>query len=123
MLILLDKFHGKTLVNIRTLVIRYIFICDTDLTIGRLWNVFPSVEHLHIGCVCLIEEIFDFLRRFKYLRTASFRYMRCHATNDEQYRFNIQSTLNMMQGVEGLNYTYRLDRSMVYFGILPQSNY
>ena len=34
-----------------------------------------------------------------------------------------QLTLNMMQDVDGLNYTYRLDRSMVYFSILPPLKY
>ena len=120
---LLDQFRGTTLAQIRTLVIRYIFIDDTDLTIEGLRYVFPSVEYLHIGCVCSIEEIVDFLRRFKYLRTASFRYLRQHATNDERCRLYIQSTLSRMQGVKELNCTYRLDRSMAYFSISPPSKY
>lgn len=121
--VFLEKFHAKILGNIRMLSIRYIFICDTDLTIARLSSIFPALEHLHIGSMCLIEEIFDFLLRFKHLSAASFRYVRRHATNTEQYRSKVQSTLNMMQGVDGLHYTYQLDRSMVYFRIFPHWHY
>lgn len=113
--IFLEKIHTKTFGNIRMLSIRYIFLCDTDLTIVRLSNIFPALEHLHIGSVCLIEEILHFLLRFKHLSTASFRYMSRHVTNKEQYRSKVQSTLNMMQGVDGLRYNYQMDRSMVYF--------
>ena len=118
--VFLEKFRAKTFSNIRMLAIRYIFICDTDLTIARLSSIFPALEHLHIGSMCLIEEIFDFLHRFKHLSTASFRYVTRHATNTEQYHFKIQSTLNMMRGVDELHYIYQLDQSMVYFRISRQ---
>ena len=118
----LEQFHGNSDHRIRTLVCTAtsMTISDIDLNIERLSDVFPRLEHLHIDCLCSIQQIFGFLHRFKYLSIASFRCVRYYAGDEKQQRLNIKSILFPLLDLRGLHYTYRIDRSKIYFWILPQ---
>ena len=113
----LDQFLGqcqrKSFYKIRTVTITGIGIIDAAYKIEWLENIFPHLEHLHIKLFCSIKNIFDFLHRFQYLSTASFRYM-ADLTNSIKQRFNIQSILKNIRGVQGPIYTHRFDSSSIY---------
>lgn len=118
----LEQLHANSNYRIRTLLCTgtSMTISYTDLNIDRLWDIFPRLEHLHIDCLCSIQQIFDFLHRLRYLSVASFRYVRYYVGDEKQQRFNIKSILIPLLDLRGLHYTYRFDRSKIYFWILPQ---
>ena len=85
-----------------------------DFGIGQLCRIFPKIQQLHVNQICSTIQILYFLYRFKHLSTASFRYAELYRTTSD-CRLKIQSTLDRVEWVQRLNYTYRFDSTTVYF--------
>ena len=121
----LKQICDKMPERIRTLRIRQMnsLTSNDGASIRHVSTIFPHLESLHVNCLCSTEQILDFLRAFKRLIRASFCYIRWDSDKDkEQCRLNIQSNLDHMRRIHGLNCTYRLDSTRIYFWILSQSN-
>lgn len=117
----LKQCRTKIFYKIRTITITVNSICGIAYIVKRLGNSFPHIEHLHIKCFCAIQNIFDYIHRFQYLSTASFRFMG-DSMNSTKQRFSIQSILRNIRGVQGPIYTYRFDSSSIYMWISSPLN-
>ena len=106
----LNQISNQKLGKIRTLHLGHIRMRASDYKIKHLFNIFPNIEHLRIHHQCSIEQIFDFLNGFQYLSTASFPYIEWFENLDNRPH------------VQKLTYTYRFDRSRIYFWLLVPSN-
>ena len=119
----IQHVHDQSFNRIRRLQIRNRSADVDDCKIEDLCLVFPYLKHLQVNYRCSMEKMFDVLRRFKYLSTASFdcKHWFDDADEDEEYSL-IQSIFEQMRCKHELHCTYRFHASMVYFWILSQSN-
>lgn len=104
--------------RIQTLRITDMNSLTSNNGIGHLSTIFPHLKFLHVSCVCPVEQILDFLRAFKCLIRASFRYIRWDSDKDKmQCHLDIQSDSDHIRRIEKWTFTYRSDASRVYFWI------
>ena len=114
---------NKRLHKIRTLNISRTAMRALDYNVDHLFTVFPNIEHLRIHQQCSIEQIFGFLHGFRCLSFASFHFtQQSQHLAERQHGSNLQSTLDQIQRVQNLSYTYRIDHSRIYFWLLPALN-
>ena len=103
--------------KIQTLSIRTLCLDHNEYNMEPLCDILPNVRHLHINHPCLAEQIFRFLRQFKYLATASFYIADWNANNVPESRLYIQSSIDQMRRTHALNFTSRCDGKRVFFWI------
>jgi hypothetical protein len=115
----LNQAQRRPIEKIRVLEIGESSEVEDDNTIDELCCVFPRVEHLHVRFVCEIEKIFDFIRRFNYLSSASFCYAASFSNRKsvEKRRLDIQSAIDQLRREQNFTHTYRFDRSSVHIWI------
>jgi hypothetical protein len=115
----LKQIPCETIDKIQSLEISKPFVDADDYNIEQLCTVFSNIKHLHVDHICAAIQIFDFLNRFKYLSTASFRYARWSAGEEEaqQCRLKVLSILDELGCLRRVNYTYRFDCASVHIWI------
>jgi hypothetical protein len=115
----LKQIPCETIDKIQSLEISNPFVYAGDYNNEQLCTVFSNIKHLHVYHICAAIQIFDFLNRFKYLSTASFRYATWSAGEEEvqEYRLKVLSILNQLGCLRRVNYTYRFDSASVHIWI------
>lgn len=105
----------RPMMNIRTLEISHLESMECQ-SIEQLARTFPNVEHLHIGEHCSVDNIYEFLKIFSRLSTASF----CVFSNSsssidrDSHRRNIQCSLDEILSRNYTNLLRRYSTSSIY---------
>jgi len=114
----LKQFPCETIDKIQSLEINHPVDNVNDYSIEEVCTVFSNVKHLRVNHICDTNQILDFLDRFKYLSTASFRYTSSSIVGVmEELHLKVQSDLDRTRCLQRLNYTYRFDSTSVHIWI------